>query len=199
MTQSDLSLRMQENAWVNLKIRKAVPQDAQKVYEIANSLKINKENPQKNGFLVYVTDLEGYKKRIEHTPYFYIAERDGEAIGFMFCFDEKVLTKLVQKKIITGEDETFSFYFGKKKQFVLVDQLGVQKQHTNQGVGKALFDAFFKDIIGKRCDVYAEILHKPIRNNSTIGFCKSIGFNEITEIANADKNTWGIYHIPSEL
>jgi len=187
---------MQESAWVNLKIRKANIADAPKIQKLAHSLKIDVKNPQENGFLVYTTDDEGYKKRIQSTPYFYVAERDGELIGYLYCFDDKTLKELEEKKILTGEDITFPYLFSQKKPFILADQMGVMRKYSYQGIGKALFEKFFADIIGKNnLRLYAEILHKPVRNQASINFCQSIGFNEIEELTNSDKNTWGIYHI----
>lgn len=199
MKKSNSIQQMQESAWVNLKIRKASIADATQIHSIAQDLKLDKTEPQKNGFLIYTTDLDGYKKRISSTNYFYVAERDGEIIGYLFCFDDKTIKSLVEKKILFGEDKTFPFFFSKKKPFILADQMGIMKKYSYQGIGQALFDKFFSDVIGSKCDIYAEILHKPIKNNASSSFCKSIGFSEITEITNSDGNTWGIYHIPSEI
>ena len=195
---TSLVQQMQESAWVNLTIRKATIADAIQIFKIAQSLKLDRKNPQDNGFLVYVTDEEGYKKRIKATPYFYVADRGGEIIGFMFCFDGKTLKQLFEKGIMFGEDVKFPYLLSQKKPWVLVDQLGVMKKYSYQGVGKALFDQFFADLIGQSCAIYAEILHHPVKNHSIINFCTSIGFQKVNVLTNSDTNTWGIYHIPRE-
>ncbi len=191
--------QMKENAWVNLRIRKPTLADATAIFQLAQSLKLNKNNPQENGFLVYVTSEEGYRIRIQRTPYFYVAERDGELIGYLYCFDDKTTKQLADEGILTGEDVTFPFLFKQKKPFILADQMGIMRKYSYQGIGKALFDEFFKDIIGKNLDaLYAEILHRPIRNHASISFCKSIGFEDINELMNSDSHTWGIYKVGRE-
>lgn len=191
--------QMQESAWVNLKIRKATLADATQIFHIAQSLKLNNKISKDDGFLIYTTDEDGYKKRIQSTPYFYVAERNGELIGYLYCFDDTTLKKLEEKKVLTGEDITFPYLFSQKKPFILADQMGVMLKYSYQGVGKALFEEFFKDLIGKNMkSLYAEILHKPFRNHVSIGFCKSLGFRHINELTNSDNNTWGIYHIGSD-
>ncbi len=195
MNRLSTAQQMQESAWVNLKIRKTTLADAVQIHNLAQSLKLNKNNPQENGFLVYVTDLEGYKTRIKSTPYFYIAERDGEIIGYLYCFDDATLKELEEKGILAGEDVTFPYLFSQKKPFILADQMGVMRKYSYQGIGKALFDEFFKDIIGKEVTLWAEVLHNPARNHASISFCESLGFEHVETLTNSDNHTWGLYHI----
>ena len=181
---------------VTLKIRRATLDDVKKITEIANSVKINYDNPQENGFLVYFCDEEGYRKRIGKTPYFYVAERNNEVVAFLLCFDNKTVEEMAAFGDMAGEDKTFDFIFSQKKPFILADQLAVLYEYSYQGIGKALFDKFFEDLLETgTTDIYGELLHKPARNNASINFCKSLGFEEINEITNNDDHTWGIYKV----
>ncbi len=179
----------------DVQIRRAVVEDVSKIRKLAESLRINLNKPQEGGFLVHVTYTQGYAARLAKNPFFYVAEREGEMAGFLMCFEDKALENLVQRGVMTAEDNTFDFIFSQPRPFLVVDQIGVDRDYARQGVGRALMQGLFDDPRGiKIKDLYAEILHAPARNQTSINFFSSLGFRGIKELTNSDNNTWGIYH-----
>ncbi len=174
-------------------VRKVTSEDAEKICLLANSIRLDNTEPQKEGFLVYVLDEEQYRSRTI-SSFFYVAETDLNFDGFLMCYDYEILKKLAQRGLIGHEDKVIEFIIGQQEPYIFGDQIGVDVGKNNQGIGKALIEQLFQDM--KAIDIstiYVAILHKPIRNEASISFCRVFGFEQIAEVTNRDETTWGIY------
>ncbi len=175
-------------------IRRAKTEDASKIESIARAIELNKKSPQKGGFLFYVQDKKGYEKRISKTPYFYVAEDNGNVIGFLMCYDDNILRNLSND--LSYKDGTSKFLLGQKTSFIFGDQIGVRENMNHKGIGNKLMERLFKDMKKDKIDtMYVEILHKPVRNEASIKFSEKLGFNLETEATNSDGSIWGIYKL----
>ena len=176
-----------------LKFRRAEEKDTHQIYEISKSLKINYQQPQKNGFLVYLLEAEDYKIRINNTDFFYVVVLKEKVHGFLMCYDNKELNYLAKKEYLLHESEIINYVLNQKSPFIFGDQIGISHDNSRQGIGKLLMDKLFEDM--KLRDIkrmFVAILHKPIRNTASLKFCNSLGFEQLTEVTNKDGLVWGV-------
>ena len=182
-----------------VKIRDAKPEDVKRIYELAKSVKLDKEKPHANGFLVYILDEDGYREKMELSDLFYVAEENGEIVAFFMGYDDKFIEQLMESSEIKKDDPVFSFVMKQKRPFVFGYQLAVDYNHSYRGIGKMLMDRLFEDMLKKGItEVYADILHKPIENTASKNFVISIGCKFIRDVDEGDGYIWGIYKIGGE-
>ena len=179
-------------------IRKATPDDAQKVHQIAESIRINYGNPQRNGFLVYVLSEEQYRYHIERSSKFYVSEDvDGEVDGFLMCYDSEAL-RLLRRTLrkLDHEDGLIDFVLCQETPFIFGDQIGVQSDRRKMDIGRLMMQQLFEDMIEFQIPtIYVGILHEPVRNEASIGFVEYLGFFEAKKVRNRDGHVWGIYRL----
>ena len=177
-------------------IRPAAKKDVPYITKLADSIKIDYKNPQKNGFLVYVLNKSKYGIRQEVSKFFYVAEENKKIIGFLMCYDNFTLEELLKNKELNHEDSICNFILNQKGPYIFGDQIGISNNKTSQGVGLGLINKLIEDM--KKEDIktmYVCILHKPVFNKASFNFCKKIGFKKVAEITNSDKHIWGIYKL----
>jgi len=182
----------------NYKIRNALPSDAERIYALAQPLLINWKNPQKNGFLVNRYTVNQYRARTQ-SPFFYVVERDKSLLGFLMCIDFHTFGLLKQQGTlgeVEGDKRFVESRIKNGENLVFGDQIGVRERSKRDGVGTAMMQRLFEDV--KRMDLgslYVGILHKPMRNDASITFCKNLGFEDMKkEATNTDGTTWCMYH-----
>jgi len=191
---------MNEQGSLNVQVRKAKPEDAKAISELAKAVKLNLGNPRKDrGFLVYILDEEEYRERILGAKYFYVAEREGKILGFLVCYDDVSLKKLIDEGEFADEKKFMKFLSKQKIPFILGDQIAVDPDNTSKGVGKSLVDKLFEEMLEESItDFYGAILHKPIKNTASINFWEMLGCKLLLEVTNVDGLTWGIYKLGGE-
>jgi len=181
---------------IQTKIRNAKLSDSEGIYKLAESVKINFENPQKYGFLVYSKD---YKKIIKYSKYFYVIKKEENILAFLMCYDNQILEKLISFGEFSHEDKIIEFVSKQKKPYLFGDQIAVSQKNNLKGIGKKLMLRLFRDMINNNItDIYVGILHEPIKNMASLNFCNSFGFSQIAEVKNKDNLVWGIYKLNIE-
>ncbi len=181
---------------INIIIRQAKPKDLNQICEIANQIKINYNNPQKTGFLVYVLTPQEYRLRIKLSDFFYVAEENNQIIGFLMCYDNKNLQKLLKNGKLNHEDQLVKTIASKKEPYVFGDQIAIIPNKAQLGIGKLFMKNLFKDMKTENINsLYVGILHKPALNTASERFCEKQGFIMQEKITNSDKHTWGIYKL----
>jgi N-acetylglutamate synthase-like GNAT family acetyltransferase len=176
-------------------VRRAKPEDAQRICELANILKIKQNAKSQNGFLIYPLTESNYKIRIK-SPYFYIAEDSSEINGFLMGYDSNTLNKYLKDGLLSHEDGLVGFIAKQKQPFIFGDQIGVNPNNRGQNVGTKMMTELFKAMKKNNIfTMYVGILHYPVKNLTSISFCNKIGFKNIAEVANEDKTIWGIYKL----
>lgn len=176
-------------------IEHANPTDAQKVWSLAESVRLNYQKPQKEGFLVYVLNKDQYLQRIITSPFFYVAKTiDADIEGFLMCYDDKTLQQLITNSELSHEDGITKFLTQQPAPYIYGDQIGINNCHAQTGIGNAMMKNLFKEMQTKNIDtMYVAIMHHPIKNTASINFCSKLGFTQVAEITNIDSRVWGIY------
>ena len=177
-------------------LRKATYEDLEQIVELANAVKLNYDNPQKDGFIVYVLDSEQYQLRIENSGLFYVAEQDKEIIGYLMCYSNEEFDKLYSLGELDHEDQLTETIFNKPGKFVFGDHIAVKLGSNYHGVGKSLMNRLFFDLQKENISLmYVGVLEKPVKNITSKRFVTSLGFQKEVSITNKDKTQWGIYYV----
>jgi ribosomal protein S18 acetylase RimI-like enzyme len=118
--------------------------------------------PQQFIFLDEPASREFSRIRMEKMPDILVAETKGKVIGFI--------------QLVIAE--TRDIPVNRKKRFVLIENISVDKSHRGKGVGKALVEnakdwAYQKGILCMRVGAYAT-------NEPAVGLYKKAGFKELT-------------------
>jgi N-acetylglutamate synthase-like GNAT family acetyltransferase len=176
-------------------VKHAKPEDAQRVCELANILKIKQNDKSQSGFLIYPLNESGYNIRTK-SKYFYIAEDNSKIDGFLMCYDSNTLNNYLKDGLLSHEDGLVGFVAKQTQPFVFGDQIGVNPDNKRKNLGTEMMNELFKNMKKNNIfTMYVGILHKPTKNITSISFCNKIGFKEIAEVTNEDKTVWGIYKL----
>ncbi len=121
-----------------MNIRKAGIKDSKQIKNLAESLRLNSQTPKEKGFLIYVLDEEEYKKHIQESKYFFIAQEKKEIIGFVMAYDDKSLKSLFNENQMKHEDNLVKFILEQNNPFIFGDQIGIRSNNEGNGIGKRL-------------------------------------------------------------
>ena len=169
-------------------------EDAESVSNLAKSLEVDFERPQANGFLVYLHEIEEFARRSGLTDYFYVAERDSELVGYLMCYDNNALESLVEANVLNYEDGIVREVSKQERPYIFGDHIGVREDLTQGNIGRNLMETLFEDMREKGINrMYVGVLHSPVRNEASVSFVRSFGFEEVSEVSNSDGLIWGIY------
>ena len=177
-------------------IRTATIEDLEGICEVAAAVKLNYDTPQKGGFLVYGLTKMGYAHRIKSSPFFYVALSDDKVVGFLMCYDNETLTRLIRSGVLNHEDNLTQIVSERQGNYIFGDQIGVVPDKTVIGIGTSLMERLFGDI--QRADIdmmYIGILHEPVMNIASKTFCEKLGFIHQENVTNSDNHIWGIYRL----
>ncbi len=158
---------------IDILVRNAKLKDLPGVVKVNHSLHYPE---RKDGFLIQKRPVEEFKKILGICKYFFIAEVGRRVVGYLIVMDETADFL---------DNEIFSFYVGRYKNFVFIEQIGVLPDYQRRGIGRALYKKLL-EIERKR--VLVDFMIKP-RNSQTISFHKTIGFKSIGDIIHL-KNGW---------
>lgn len=155
--------------------RKATTADVEAIISIAASVGQAVKDPTQ-GFLV--DDYQGEKRKVRKKlckavrmlPYFYVAQRGHEIVGFLMAYPKEEWLKETPNWI---EDIQWHPCFDQSilERFVLVDKTAIRADLTGQGIGSVLYEALKEDI--RKSDIkylIAETVINPVPNFASLHF-----------------------------
>ena len=157
-----------------IKIRKARQEDVKSLVDIAKSRYVSGNSiGKKTGLIDYrIPSEEKYSKRVSQ-GLFYVAEDldSSEVVGFLDCYRDNLLETIflndsVIKEILNYEKEKFAY----------INTLVVRKNYEGKTIPFRFVEQLNYDLEKNYCNLWAAIVHKPIRNESSIAVSKRIGF-----------------------
>lgn len=163
-------------------IRKATKEDAEGIAAVAGELQIGDERPDgvgQTGFLLWAQDPETYVRRIDISDQFVVAEDAGKIVGFLMAYSLANLSTLSSE--MAYEDEVLRIFDELyEPSTIYPDQIGVLPTHKRRGIG-SLMDQKMRELSP---DVsFATVIgHGPIRNEASIGYFTSCGFEYVREL-----------------
>ncbi len=164
-----------------VEVRKANEGDAELIYTIASSVGKSTKDSQ-NGFLMdnYISSPRKYKDlfrdRLKELKYFYIAEANGEPMGFLMGYTKEEWLKYNPDWI---DDINWSPMFDMKKteKFVLTDKIAINSKYTGKGIGSKIYKKYIKDLKDDGINtIFSETLISPTPNFASLSFRKKQKF-----------------------
>jgi|GEM_PF-1956302 len=183
-------------------IRRAELKDAERIHQLAKSLWIDWANPQKTGFLVNRYTTNQYQDRMnppQMNPFFYVAEENSDLLGFLACLDSSTFKQLTRQGKLGSLEGDKRFMLNQEGNWIFGDQIGINPLLKRGKIGTEMMKQLFKDMDKKQINnMYVSILHKPVRNYTSIEFCKALGFKHIKgedTQEGIDRISWGMYRL----
>ena len=173
-------------------VRLARAGDVERIKLLAESLRFDPTDP-KPGALVAVLNREEYLARIEGSRYFYVDVDEGGLNGFLMCEDDGVVDALFRRGLFHHE-EMLPFFAKQKRPFVYGESVGIKKGKQRRGIGRALMDKWFGDMLSNGIKrAYVMVRHEPCRNTPSIEFCREFGFRYTGEEVEREGIVHGVY------
>ena len=158
-----------------INIRRAHKGDEIGVYKIACSVTEGGRDSYQ-GFLIDDFHLypdyyiDQYKDRIENLRYFYVAELNGEIVGFSLAYKKEMWLKYNPTWI---EDIYWhpSFEMSHLDDFILIDKTAIEAKHTGKGIGSKIYRRIIEDM--KENDIhyiFSETVVNPLPNFASLAF-----------------------------
>jgi predicted GNAT superfamily acetyltransferase len=165
----------------NVLIRKAEPDDAISVYDVAVSVGKARKEPY-DGFLMdnYNSDPEyfinKFKENIETLEFCYIAELRGKILGFLIGYTKEEWLKLIPKWV-EEINWKYNFDMEKTENFILTDKIAIMSGFTGCGIGSKMYNKYMRDLekAGIK-DIFSETLIDPTPNFASLSFRKKQAF-----------------------
>ena len=132
---------------------------------IVKTNRLSLRTEKTNGLIQERTRRE-FAKLLAISKYFIVTESNGEIVGYAIILDEDAPY---------SENEIFSFYPIKYKNFVFIDQVAVRPDHRRKGVAKAMYGRFLSS---EKKRVLVDFLVEP-RNDESMAFHEAMGFKSI--------------------
>ncbi|MFA5887874.1 MAG: GNAT family N-acetyltransferase [Candidatus Nanoarchaeia archaeon] len=173
---------------MNCLIRLASLTDAVRIQEIALSRRVSGTSQEITGLIDYpVPSIEKYKKRVVAAR-FYVAETDSSnVIGFMDAYTNNKLGEVFGDDPVIKEISLLS-----TSPFIYINTIAVLKQYEGKGVSSDLFSRLESELVGYK-QIWAAIVHKPLRNIISVAVFSKAGFTFEEEIRAFEKYTFGLY------
>ena len=174
-------------------IRKAKPNDLDRICAVAESVRLDPRHAQQGGFLVYVLDRAGYAERLAVTDLFYVAIERDEVVGFLLCYEDRTVAALVRQGRLREDVLQASAVAGCDGRWIYADQLAVHPAHAAHGTGMALVWEAYQEVRDRGFDsVFVAVLHDP-PNTRSQAFCEALGFAFQGTMRYHDGRLWGLY------
>ncbi len=173
-------LRAQMKEWKSTEtvtVRKACLSDLDAILEIASTVG-NDRKDSSQGFLVddYLNDRGKTRKKMRNAlnglDHFYLAEIDGEAVGFLmaYCKEEWLLEN-------PGWIEAVNWHPGFRKNllknFAVVDKTAIRSDLTGKGIGSELYVRLSEELRAVSIrTLLAETIIDPVPNFASLNFRK---------------------------
>jgi acetyltransferase (GNAT) family protein len=190
---------------VNIKIRRAKPEDAQGIWAVAHSRSkkvmteqrgVSEDDLSRDGFLLYPLEPESknqpnYCERIELSDHFWVAAENERIIGFNMAYTFETMRKFAN---LTSNDLTLLDYFmngwGCEPSCVYQAQVATLQGHANRGVMTLVFDRFIDYAAGTGAPaVICEIAQAPILNKASTAIAQKVGFRMVATRIKTDPVT----------
>lgn len=155
-------------------VRNAEQRDLPRIHEISEQVALgalDKKQAAQSGFLVSGFSLNAYERYLHAQQYFYVAESEGEIIGFLLAYEstaiapEETLNTLLRTNLLDS--------------FVLIKQICVAKGHAGRGVASRLYAHLFSQSDTPR--FAAAVVLEPY-NETSVVFHERKGFHKLCEI-----------------
>ncbi|MDH5208602.1 MAG: GNAT family N-acetyltransferase [Burkholderiaceae bacterium] len=174
-------------------VRKAVPEDLDRICAIAEAVRLDPAQAQIDGFLVYMYGREGYADRLAATELFDVAVEDGKVVGFLVCFDDWTVEGLVDRGMLRPDVLQAKDVAGCEGRWLYGDQIAVDPEYASHGVALHLvWDLYLKVRRGGFDSVFVAILHEPMNMRSKV-LAESLGFSLRGTLRYSDGCLWGLY------
>lgn len=177
---------------MNVEVRKARQADAEGIAIVAGALQIGDERPVgagKTGFLLWAQDPETYIRRIGISDQFVVAEEHGQIVGFLMAYSLGALSKLSAE--MSYEDEVLRIFDELyEPSTIYPDQVGVLPSHKRRGIASMMDRKMLE--LSPNVSFATVIGHGPIRNEASIGYFTSCGYEFVRELEQGEW-TLGLY------
>ncbi len=174
-----------------INIRKARKEDAESIRNIAQSRWVSGSDiGKKTGLIDYrVPSEEKYARRIP-LGLFYVAEdsASSEIVGFLDCYRDNVLGTAFPNDPVLQEIINFE-----KERFTYINTWVVRENYEGNGITFKFVKQLNSDLEKEYSNLWGAIVHRPIRNESSIAVSKKLGFNLEKEFELPGSCTFGLY------
>lgn len=182
-------------------VRRARDEDLDRICAIAEAVRLDPEQPQIGGFLVYMYGRQGYAERLAATDLFDVAVEDGLVVGFLICHEDHVVEDLVRQGVFSQDLLRAKDVAGCKGHWLYGDQLAVDPAYASKGVAIQLAWSLWLHTRHRGIDsVFVAILHEPLNARSK-ALGESLGFVLRGTLRYHDGRLWGLYgrDVPREV
>lgn len=191
---------------MSIEVRKAKPDDALAIQTIALSRSrttrlqdgISDRQLEREGFLVFSYPVDRYRKRIEESDHFWVAENAGEVVAYTMAYTFREWRSFTN---LSQNDHTFLMYFeswGCSPDCVYIAQAATTRGHEARGAMAALGVCLPKHASERGAPaILCDIVLNP-RNRSSIASVTRSGFRMVAtrthiDITNGENHFFGTY------
>jgi GNAT superfamily N-acetyltransferase len=182
-------------------VRRARDEDLDRICAIAEAVRLDPEQPQIGGFLVYMYGRQGYAERLAATDLFDVAVEGGKVVGFLVCHEDRVVEDLVRQGVFSPDLLRAKDVAGCNGRWLYGDQLAVDPAYASKGVAIQLAWSLWLHARHRGIDsVFVAILHEPLNARSK-ALGELLGFVLRGTLRYDDGRLWGLYarDVPREV
>ncbi|MGY4884332.1 MAG: GNAT family N-acetyltransferase [Nanobdellota archaeon] len=173
-------------------IRKATPDDATDIYNIAETLRQDPEKLKSNGLLPDMLTEEEYAQRALLSEYFYVAVDKGKIIGFLMCYDNSTVNYLMRECNMEVQDE-FVIHLSKiSEPYIFGDQVGILPEYPGLEIGQMLISAAVQDLLKNHIYRFEGCIQHNHNSEIPLFAIKQFNLKNTTQIKQ-DGKLWDIY------
>ncbi|MDF2547434.1 MAG: family acetyltransferase [Anaerosolibacter sp.] len=158
-----------------MKVRPATEKDLNSIYEVACSVGYEEKDANQGFLMDNYTEKPKYyrnffKKQITSLEHFYVAEDEGEIVGFTMAYTKKDWLRENPNWIcdISWNPE---FDIDRIDDFILVDKIAVMAENTSQGIGSIMHNHMLECLKNKGIrHIFQEVIVSPTPNFASLAF-----------------------------
>ncbi len=177
------------NSHPDVLIRKAQIKDAEIVRQLTMDYNIRRSSQKAKGFVEFeVPPMRRYEEYIKDNPYFYVAEKAGEVIGFLSAFTDDFIEKL------NISDDITKYILDQQRPLIYAEQIAVDINYQNQRIGQTLFQRLINDLIDtKYTKIWGAVCLRNVENKASMQVLKNLKFKFYDLIIAEDGLKFNIY------
>jgi GNAT superfamily N-acetyltransferase len=179
---------------MSIMFRRAVPEDAEAVYQVARSATYQKlravghdeRELSRSGFLLYPLlatsgNKPNYRDRIDASPHFWVAVDDQRVVGFLMAYSFACLSGIrTQSENDIATLDHFCGKLGFRKTVLYSAQSAVLPAYRRQGISYHLKQHAFENINGaEHPAVVSEVAQSPVWNEASTRSLLKCGFSPL--------------------